>query len=214
MVAGVIGLIGLGVVVAGLVELVATRSTDGADWVGLRIALGVEAVAVAWAVCVRPCVVVDSEGVTIRNILRDVRIPWAALTGVEVRWDLVVQTARASYPAWAIAGSPGPSRRRAGRVLVATGVGAPGDRARPADVVETVPPAEPTDSRAATVAAVIEAGLLSHAAEAGRRDAEVPMPWDQPARPGSGEQETVRFVPAALVALLAPLLTAVAFAVA
>jgi hypothetical protein len=36
--------------------------------------------AVAWAVFVRPAVLLDASGVTLRNIVRDVHIPWTRLT--------------------------------------------------------------------------------------------------------------------------------------
>jgi Bacterial PH domain len=58
--------------------------------------------AVAWAVFVRPAVLIDAEGVTIRNIVRDVHIPWAALTDVTTRWNLKVMAGDHGYNAWAI----------------------------------------------------------------------------------------------------------------
>ena len=58
--------------------------------------------AVDWSAFVRPAVLIDAEGVTIRNIVRDVHIPWAALTDVTTRWNLKVMAGDQGYNAWAI----------------------------------------------------------------------------------------------------------------
>jgi hypothetical protein len=58
--------------------------------------------AFTWSVFVRPAVLIDAEGVTIRNIVRDVHIPWAALTDVTTRWNLKVMVGDQGYNAWAI----------------------------------------------------------------------------------------------------------------
>ena len=59
-------------------------------------------VAVAWSIFVRPSVVIDAQGVTIRNIVRDIHIPWAALTDISTRWNLKVMAGNQGYNAWAI----------------------------------------------------------------------------------------------------------------
>jgi hypothetical protein len=64
-------------------------------WVLLGLAL-------TWAVFVRPAVLLDSEGVTLQNVLRDIRIPWARLSHVETRWNLRVFVEDRGYTAWAI----------------------------------------------------------------------------------------------------------------
>jgi hypothetical protein len=58
--------------------------------------------AVAWAVFVRPAVLLDAKGVTLRNIVRDAHIPWTRLTGVTSRWNLKVLVGDNGYNAWAI----------------------------------------------------------------------------------------------------------------
>lgn len=58
--------------------------------------------AVVWSVFVRPAVLLDDGGVTIRNVVRDVRIPWAELTDVQSRWNLKVFVGDRGYTAWAI----------------------------------------------------------------------------------------------------------------
>ena len=58
--------------------------------------------AVVWTVFVRPAVLLDAEGVTLRNVLRDVHIPWVLLSDVEFRWNLEVFAGDRGYTAWAI----------------------------------------------------------------------------------------------------------------
>ena len=58
--------------------------------------------AVVWSVFVRPAVLLDIEGVTVRNVFRDVHIPWIRLTDVEFRWNLKVFVGDRGYTAWAI----------------------------------------------------------------------------------------------------------------
>ena len=57
----------------------------------------------AWVVFVRPCIVLTEEAVEIRNLVRDVRIPWRAVDRTESRWNLhVITTGGAGYGSWAI----------------------------------------------------------------------------------------------------------------
>lgn len=58
--------------------------------------------ALTWVIFVRPAVVLDDRGVTLRNVLRDVYIPWARLTQVTSRWNVKVFAGDKGYSAWAI----------------------------------------------------------------------------------------------------------------
>jgi Bacterial PH domain len=58
--------------------------------------------AVVWSVFVRPAVLLDLDGVTLRNVVRDVHVPWNRLTDVQVRWNLKVFVGERGYTAWAI----------------------------------------------------------------------------------------------------------------
>jgi len=60
------------------------------------------ALAVVWSVFVRPAVLFDLDGVTVRNVLRDVHIPWTRLTDVSFRWNLKVFVGDRGFTAWAI----------------------------------------------------------------------------------------------------------------
>jgi hypothetical protein len=66
-----------------------------AAWVLVGLAL-------VWSLLVRPAVVLDDDGVTIRNVLRDIFIPWVRVTDVEFRWNLKVFAGDRPYVAWAI----------------------------------------------------------------------------------------------------------------
>jgi hypothetical protein len=89
-----------------LVSGLAGGGRSGLSWqvVAWMLAVGAVIYAVFW----RPAVVVDPEGVLLRNVLRDVRVPWAALEAVETRYALTLVTAEHRYVSWA-AGAPGRS---------------------------------------------------------------------------------------------------------
>lgn len=79
------------------------RPATGVAWcVGL--------LALAYAVFVRPCVVVDQAGVQVRNIVRDTLVPWGALAGAGSSWSLVVDTPTGRWSSWAISGTASPGR--------------------------------------------------------------------------------------------------------
>src|SRR5450759_38247 len=63
--------------------------------------------AFVWSLFIRPAVVLDYDGVTIRNIVRDVRIPWSQVGDVECRWSLKVFVGDQPYTAWAISSQAG-----------------------------------------------------------------------------------------------------------
>jgi len=60
------------------------------------------AMALVWSLFVRPAVLLDEDGVTIRNVLRDIHIPWSQVTDVEFRWNLKVVVGDRPFTAWAI----------------------------------------------------------------------------------------------------------------
>jgi len=70
--------------------------------------------ALVYALFWRPAVVVDGEGVELRNVLRDVRVPWAALEQVDTRYALTLYAAGRRHQSWAAAapGRPGLLRGR------------------------------------------------------------------------------------------------------
>ena len=58
--------------------------------------------ACAWVVFLRPAVVLDQQGVTLRNLVRNVSIPWPVLSDVEFRWNVRVFAGERGYTAWAV----------------------------------------------------------------------------------------------------------------
>lgn len=57
----------------------------------------------------RPSVEVDDEAVTLRNLVRDVRVPWQRLDAVDTRYALTLESGGHRYAAWA-APAPGHSQ--------------------------------------------------------------------------------------------------------
>lgn len=111
----------------------ASVSGTGIAWL---VAVGAVMYAVLW----RPAVVVDTEGVQLLNVVRDVRIPWAALEGVETRYALTLFTAERRWTSWA-AGAPGRGSAFARGVRSRSG----GDRSGP-DATGGSPPASGRDA--------------------------------------------------------------------
>jgi hypothetical protein len=79
-----------------------TVVTVGWAWLALRdgglpslvrqLPAMVLAATVVYAVMVRPAVSVDADGVRLRNVLRDVDVPWSALDKVSTRFALTLHT--------------------------------------------------------------------------------------------------------------------------
>jgi len=100
-----------------------------------------------WLAFWRPSVVTDSRGVELRNLVRDVAIPYDAVDDVDTRFALVVRSGERSYSAW---GAPAPggasslrdslSRRRAAGTdwRDAPRSVREGGSARPGDVADSV----------------------------------------------------------------------------
>ena len=106
--------------------------------------------AVVWAVFFRPAVLLDAEGVTLQNILRDIHIPWVLVKDVEFRWNLKVFVGERGYTAWAISSQVERPKSGAGGIF---GI-LPGrlDKYLAADA----PPAPAKKVTAASVAQLIE----------------------------------------------------------
>ncbi len=79
------------------------------------------ALALVWALFVRPAVLLGDDGVTIRNIARDIHIPWAQVTRVDSRWNLKVYVQDRGYTAWAIASQMGRPRLSPGGLFAQPG---------------------------------------------------------------------------------------------
>jgi hypothetical protein len=54
----------------------------------------------------RPAVVVDDDGVELRNLVRDVRVPWPALEDIGTRYALTLHSGGRRYQSW-VGAAPG-----------------------------------------------------------------------------------------------------------
>lgn len=152
--------------------------------------------AVVWSLFVRPAVLLDEHGVTIRNIVRDVHIPWSQVGDVEYRWSLKVFVQDRAYTAWAISSQAGRPRIPPGRLL--------GITPRRLDTFASAgahPPTSAPKVTAATVARAIEDAKEDYSEGVARGaiaiapDTQVMMTWVPVAM-------AVMFLPAIAVAVL------------
>lgn len=98
---------------------------------GREVPIGLACLAIVtvivYAIAQRPAIVADARGVLLRNVVRDVWLPWHAVKSIETRWSLSLATADARYGSWALTGGTA-SRPRRQRTL------------GPAPLVAPVPP--------------------------------------------------------------------------
>lgn len=89
------------IVVCAVILLLGLRSLDKLHV--LDVAWPVAIALLAWAIFVRPCVVLTDEAVVIRNLVRDIHVPWRAVESTQSKWNLkVITTGGAGYGSWAI----------------------------------------------------------------------------------------------------------------
>ena len=79
------------------------------DWKALIHVVPVVLLAsfLAWMVFVVPAVVIGTHHVVLVNIVRDIRIPWSAITDVQPGFTLILRTEQKAYRAWAAPGGSG-----------------------------------------------------------------------------------------------------------
>jgi hypothetical protein len=73
--------------------------------------------ALVWSLFVRPAILLDEEGVTLRNVVKDTHIPWVRMTDVEFRWNIKVFVGEKAYTAWAISSQAERPKGAAGGML-------------------------------------------------------------------------------------------------
>lgn len=91
------------------VGLVVTTVQDplaGLYWAPVIAFVAVGVLALFW----RPSVEVDDEAVTVRNLVRDTRIPWSRLDALDTRYSLTLFAGDLRVTAWA---APAPGRSQA-----------------------------------------------------------------------------------------------------
>lgn len=156
--------------------------------------------AVVWSVFVRPAVVIDQDGVTLRNLLRDVHVPWGRLSDVKVRWNLTVYVGERGYSAWAISSQAERPRGVSGGMFA---VPLPSRLGRQARI----------DAMASDPAPTVTASMIARSIEAAKTDYDKGAAGGQP-RVATDSGVRVTWVPLALVVLLLPAVAVVALSLA
>ena len=184
----------------GLVLLLSVARSWADDPQPLFAAWVVLVLAVVWSVFVRPAVVLDDEGVTVRNVLMDFHIPWARVTDTESRWNLKVFVGDRGYTAWAISAQVGRPKATAGGLF---GNLSPGRLDRYAGAAARPPTSAPK----------VTASSVAQSIETGRHDYEEAVARGKlPATPEARVQ--VRWVPLVVAVLLVPAIAVLALTLA
>ncbi len=169
-----------GVCVATGVILLFSLARNWADYPRpILVAWVLFGLAATWAIFVRPAVLLDVGGVTVRNVLRDVHIPWTSLTHVQTRWNLKVFAGDRGFTAWAISSTVERPGRASGGLF---GMVAP-RRLEQQYGVDAARAATPLKVNAAAVARSIEqakqeyADAVAHGGLSGADDRGVSVTW-------------------------------------
>ena len=175
--------------VTGLLLLV-SMALDWADKPEPLFALWVIfGLALMWSLFVRPAVLLDIDGVTIRNVLRDIHIPWVLVTDVEFRWNLKVFAGDQAYTAWAISSQvERPKGTGGGRFAILPGQV---NKYARADVLSSTP------------APKVTASMVARSIEAAKEDYAEAVAHGALAAPAES-QVRISMVPLVLVVLVLP----------
>jgi hypothetical protein len=65
-----------------------------------------------YAIAQRPAVIAGPSGVLLRNVVRDVWLPWHAVKSIEAKWSLSLATQDRTFGSWAVTGSNAHRPRR------------------------------------------------------------------------------------------------------
>jgi hypothetical protein len=92
---------------------------------GHTIAVGLTSIAVVtvvvYAIAGRPAVVANDTGVLLRNVLRDVWVPWNRVERIGAKWSLTVEADGVEHGSWAITASNPARQRERGRRIFGVG---------------------------------------------------------------------------------------------
>ena len=166
----------------------------------LFVAWIVFGLAVAWVLFVRPAVLLEIGGVTLRNVVRDIHIPWTRLTHTSSRWNLKVFAGDRGYTAWAIASERERPKAGAGGMF---GMPIPG-RLQGVASADTRPPVTAPKATAQSVARAID--------QAKQEYDDAVAQGELPAAPDETVQ--IRWVPLAMVVLLLPVIAVIGLSLA
>jgi hypothetical protein len=83
---------------------------------GREVPIGLAALALitvlVYAIAQRPAVIAGPSGVLLRNVVRDVWLPWLSVKTIESGWSLSLATEDKSYGSWAVTGNASRDRGR------------------------------------------------------------------------------------------------------
>ena len=65
-----------------------------------------------YAIAQRPAVVAGPTGVLVRNVVRDIWLPWHAVKSIEAKWSLSMATEDRTFGSWAVTGANAHRPRR------------------------------------------------------------------------------------------------------
>jgi hypothetical protein len=95
------------VLLAGTLAVTAWRDpVEGLRWLPVLALVAAVVYALFW----RPSVEVDDDAVTVRNVVRNIRVPWIRLDALDTRYALSLEAQGRRYAAWA---APAPGRSQA-----------------------------------------------------------------------------------------------------
>jgi hypothetical protein len=100
----------LGAALVLILDVIRRESVESSGWIAIAALLFVSSI--VWVSGLRPMVAADDERVVLRNPLREVVVPWPAVTSIEATDMLRVQVGDKSHGSWAIQ-VPNRTRRRA-----------------------------------------------------------------------------------------------------
>lgn len=156
--------------------------------------------ALVWSLFVRPAVLLDNDGVTVRNVVKDIYVPWVRVTDVEFRWNLRVFVGDHAYTAWAISAQVERPKGLSGGMFGSFLGGR----------LDTFANADPQQS---TSAPKVTAAMVARSIEQAREEyAEAVAQGELSAAPDG--QVRIRWVPQILVLLLLPAIAVVALSIA
>ncbi|MDQ1642886.1 MAG: hypothetical protein QOJ90_2237 [Actinomycetota bacterium] len=104
-----------------------------AHTIGVGLAVIALVTVVVYAIAARPAVVANANGVLLRNVLRDVWVPWHRVERIGARWSLTVEADGVEHGSWAIAASNPARQRERGRRIFGVGPIVMDDTSAPLD---------------------------------------------------------------------------------
>ena len=161
----------------------------------------------------RPAVAVDEKGVELRNVLRDVRVPWSRLAGLDTRFTLTLTADGVRYQSWAASAPGRPTWGHGDQPAVPSWSGPAGGHSLPQahwTPGELMPTRSSQDLRADSGAAAFMVAQRWAAWQDGRGRTREPTEAVEAIQAVEGERVRVRWNVAPAVALLACVLLSAA----